>query len=275
MHRLVLTTKDRHRIAVVHYQPVHQPWTDDGPGRCRVSPYQITRVPRTLRGAPHGHRKVVVLAHGFFNNKDVYLFRKMAQGISQHYDVVAFDFRGHGKSSGLFSWTSREGADLQAVLAYVKEFGYASVGLIGFSLGAAISLIEAAHNPDIKTVIAVSAPYDFWEIDYHFWEPGMWKDLKLNLGYKGKGKGVRPGNPLEPKIAPIRIVDRIAPRSVLFIHGSDDWLIRPRHSQALFRKAKDPKKIEIIEHGGHAEKIFDDYPEEFMNMCLDWFKKNL
>ncbi len=243
MHRVVLTTKDRHRIAVVHYQ--------------------------------FGHTKVVVLAHGFFNNKDVYLFRKMAQEISQQYDVVAFDFRGHGKSSGLFSWTSREGEDLQAVLAYVKEFGYASVGLMGFSLGAAISLVETAQNKDIKTVIAVSAPYDFWEIDYHFWEPGMWDDLKLNLGYKGKGKGVRPGNPLEPKIAPIRIVDRIAPRPVLFIHGSDDWLIHARHSQALFQKAKAPKKIEIIKHGGHAEKIFDNYPKVFMGVCLDWFKKNL
>ena len=243
MRRVVLHTKDRHKIEAVHH----------------------TR----------GSKKVVILAHGFFNNKDAYLFRKIAIAIAVHYDVVAFDFRGHGKSSGLFSWTSKECADLQAVIAYAKTHEYESIGLMGFSLGAAISLIETAQNPDIKTVIAVSAPYDFWKIDYQFWKPGMMDDLKLNLGYKAKGKGVRPGNPLEFKVAPISIVDRIAPRPVLFIHGADDWLIHPRHSQELYKKAKEPKKIEIIKNAGHAETMFDQHPRLFMKPCLDWFADTL
>ena len=243
MRSVILNTLDHHRIACDHYQ--------------------------------HGHKKVIVLAHGFFNNKDVYLFGAIANGLAQYYDVFAFDFRGHGKSSGLFSWTSRESVDFQAVLAHVKGLGYASIGLMGFSLGAALSLIQASEDRDITTVIAVSAPTDFWKIDYRFWEPGMWEDLKLNLGYKGKGKGVWPGNPFEAKIAPIHIVDQIAPCSVLFIHGSDDWLIKPWHSQDLFNKARDPKKIEIIPHAGHAEKIFDDYPDLFMRICRDWLGENL
>ena len=243
MRNVMLITRDRYRIAALHHD--------------------------------HGQKKVVVLAHGFINNKDVHLFSQIAKGLSREYDVVAFDFRGHGKSSGLFSWTSREQADIQAVLEYVQSFQYDALGVVGFSLGAAIALIEAAQNPEIKTVIAVSAPYDFWQIDYHFWKPGMIDDLKLNFGYKGKGKGVRPGNLWEPKIAPIDVVDRIAPRPVLFIHGSDDWLIHPRHSRELYQKAKDPKKLEIIERGGHAEKIFDDYPEVFMRTCRDWLKENL
>ena len=243
MHELFLNTKDQERIAITHYK--------------------------------HGHSKVVVLAHGFFNNKDVYLFKGIAKEISKRYDVIAFDFRGHGTSSGVFSWTSREGADIQAVLSYVQDLGYESVGVMGFSLGAAIGLIEAAQNQNIKTVIAVSSPSDFWKIDYRFWEPGMWQDLKLNLGFKGKGKGVMPGNPLEPKVSPISIVDKISPRSVFFIHGSDDWLINARHSQELFVNAKHPKQIKIIEHGGHAEKLFDDHPEIFIKVCLNWFGEQL
>ncbi len=236
-------TKDNHRISVLHYK--------------------------------QGHRKVIVLAHGFFNNKDVHLFKGISKNLSLHYDVVAFDFRGHGKSSGLFSWTSKESADIQAVLAFVKKYQYESIGLMGFSLGAAISLIEASHNQDIKTIVSVSAPYDFWQIDYRFWEKGMIEDLKLNLGYKGKGKGVLPGNPLDSKVSPVSIVKLIAPRPVLFIHGSEDWLINVRHSKELYKKAKEPKKLEIIQEGGHAEKLFDDRPEEFMNIVLDWFKNNL
>ncbi|MEI6437239.1 MAG: alpha/beta fold hydrolase [Candidatus Omnitrophota bacterium] len=222
-----------------------------------------------------GFKKAVILAHGFFNNKDAYLFKEIAKALANHFDVVAFDFRGHGKSSGLFTWTSRECADLQAVIAYVKNCGYEGIGLMGFSLGAAISLIEAAQNPDVKAVIAVSAPYDLWKIDYHFWKPGMLDDLKLNLGYKAKGKGVRPGHPFGPKIAPLDIVAKIAPRPVLFIHGDDDWLINVRHSRTLFEKAQEPKKLVIIKKGGHAEMMFDQQPAEFTRLCREWFEGTL
>lgn len=243
MLRLELKTADGERIAAVHH----------------------TR----------GRSQAVILAHGFFNNKDVHLFRKMTENLAEHYDTFAFDFRGHGKSTGLFAWTSRECADLHAVVDYAKTQGYASIGVMGFSLGAAVSILEAAQNPDIAAVIAVSAPYDFWQIDYHFWEPGMWDDLKLNLGYKGRGKGICPGNPFEPKVMPVSVVERIAPRPVLFLHGGDDWLIKPRHSRMLFEKAGDPKEIVIIEGAGHAEKIFDDQPEVFMTTCLNWLDNNL
>jgi len=243
MRNVTLKTKDLHRIEALHYE--------------------------------QGFKKAIVLAHGFFNTKDAYLFQGIAKALAFHYDVVAFDFRGHGKSSGLFTWTSKECADLQAVIAYVKNCGYGSIGLMGFSLGAAICLIEAAQDQDIKTVIAVSAPYDFWKIDFHFWKPGMLDDLKLNLGFKAKGKGVRPGNPWQLKIAPIDIVDRISPRPVLFIHGAKDWLIDPKHSQELYKKAKEPKKLVILPKIGHAETMFDQEPDLFMKPCLDWFSEYL
>ncbi len=222
-----------------------------------------------------GFKKVVILAHGFFNAKDAYLFREIAKALSLHYDVVAFDFRGHGKSTGLFTWTSQECEDLKAVIDYVKECGYEAIGLMGFSLGAAISLIETAQNTDIKTLIAVSAPYDFWKIDYQFWKPSMIDDLKLNIGFKSKGKGVRPSHPFAAKTAPIDIVDCIAPRPVLFLHGDDDWLINVRHSRKLYAKAKEPKKLIVLEKLGHAETMFDQKPDVFMKHCFDWFSTTL
>ncbi len=243
MREVTLKTQDGHRIEAVHHA--------------------------------QGFHKVVILAHGFFNTKDAYLFRAMANALAVHYDVVAFDFRGHGKSSGLFTWTSRECADLKAVIDHVKTCGYEAIGLMGFSLGAAISLLETAQNPDIKTLIAVSAPYDFWKIDYQFWKPGMLDDLKLNMGHKARGKGVRPGHPWEPKTAPIDVVARIAPRPVLFVHGADDWLINAAHSRKLFAQAREPKKLVILEKLGHAETMFDQAPEKFMGVCWAWFKETL
>lgn len=243
MRNVTLKTKDLHRIEALHYEK--------------------------------GFKKAVVLAHGFFNAKDAHIFREIAKALAVHYDVISFDFRGHGKSSGLFTWTSKECADLKAVIDYAKGCGYESIGLMGFSLGAAISLVETAQNPDIKTLIAVSAPYDFWKIDYHFWKPSMLDDLKLNWGYKAKGKSVRPSHPWQIKKSPIDIVDQISPRPVLFIHGAEDWLINVKHSRELYNKAKEPKKLVILEKVGHAETMFDQQPDLFMKPCLDWFSENL
>jgi pimeloyl-ACP methyl ester carboxylesterase len=222
-----------------------------------------------------GSSKVVIIAHGFYNNKDTFLFRGMAEEFSKEYDVIMFDFRGHGKSSGRFSWTALEQKDLQAVIAYAKENHYTKIGVIGFSFGAATALIEASLHQNIDSLIAVSSPADLGKMNYHFWEKDMWEDLKLNLGIKGQGKGVRPGNPSLEKIRPIDIVGKISPIPVLFLHGEKDWLIKPSHSQRLFEKANKPKALTIIKNGGHAERIFDVFPDQFMKICLDRFRETL
>ena len=136
-------------------------------------------------------------------------------------------------------------------------------------------MIEAARNTDIDSVIAVSGVSDFSKVNAHFWEPDMLEDLKINIGKKGKGKGVRAGNPFLPKVRPIDIVHEISPRPVLFVHGREDWLIKPEHSRAMFEKARDPKALEIIDGAGHAERIFDAFPERFKSLCLGWFRERL
>ena len=222
-----------------------------------------------------GFSKVVIIAHGFYTNKDTALFKRMTDAFSKEYDVIMFDFRGHGKSSGVFTWTAHEQKDLRAIIAYAKENNYTKIGVIGFSLGAAVALIEASSHQNIDSVIAVSAPAGLGSINYHFWERDMWEDLKLNFGIKGRGKGIRPGSPSLQKIRPIDIVDKISPIPVLFLHGEKDWLVKPSHSQRLFDKAKDPKAITIIKDGGHAERIFDIFPDKFMKICLDRFRETL
>lgn len=222
-----------------------------------------------------GKEEAIILAHGFFNNKDVYLFRKISEMLHRHYDVISFDFRGHGKSNGLFSWTHHESADLRAVISYAVEEGYKKIGVIGFSLGAAVTLIEASRNRNIASIIAVSSPYDFWKIDFRFWEREMLNDLRIDFGPRGWGKGVRPGNPFLPKVKPIDIISEIAPTPILFLHGEEDWLIKPRHSEKLFDRARTPKELVVLPKAGHAETMFEKYETECERICTEWFGKTL
>ena len=222
-----------------------------------------------------GFSRVIIIAHGFYTNKDTVLFKKMADAFNKEYDVIVFDFRGHGKSSDVFTWTAHEQKDLRAITAYAKENHYVKIGVIGFSLGAAIALIEASCHQNIDSVIAVSAPADLESINYHFWEKDFWEDLVLNFGIKGRGKGIRWGSPSLQKIRPRDIVDKISPTPVLFLHGEKDWLVKLSHSQVLFDKTRDPKALTIIKDGGHAERMFDAFPDQFMKICLDRFRETL
>ena len=188
--------------------------------------------------------------------------------------MIAFDFRGHGKSGGLFYWTSKEFLDLQTVLEYAKK-QYQKISVIGFSLGAATTLITASKTNLIDSVISVSAPSEFEKIEYRFWELDFENDIIYNLFGEGKhGKGVRPGPWWFKKEKPIDCVGKIKV-PIFYIHGQADWLIKPWHSEELFKKTNSKKHLAIIKNGPHAEYLIRKNKEETVNLIKDWLAETL
>ena len=222
----------------------------------------------------HDHDRVIILAHGFFNNKDARLLKELGQVLADQYDVLIMDFRGHGKSGGLFYWTSKEYLDLGAVVNYARKH-YQKVGVIGFSLGAATSIIAASRLEGIDTVIAVSAPTEFAKIEYRFWELDLENDILFNLVGEGRfGKGVRPGPFWLKKDKPIHRVDQIK-CPILYIHGEADWLIKPWHSEELYKRTLAPKRLAIIKNGPHAEYLIRKNKEETIKLMRDWLNETI
>ncbi len=222
----------------------------------------------------HGYDKLVIIAHGFFNSKDALLLRELGQALEDRFDILLMDFRGHGKSGGLFYWTSKESLDLQAVLNYAKKH-YKKIGVIGFSLGAATSIITASQVDGIDAMIAVSAPTEFERIEYRFWEMDMENDIFYNLVGGGRiGKGVRPGPFWLKKDKPIRRVEQMK-CPVLYIHGEADWLIKPWHSQELYKRTPTPKRLAIIKNGPHAEYLIRKNKKETIGLIREWFQETL
>ncbi len=229
----------------------------------------------SFRHFKNGCRAVIIIAHGYYNSKQCVLVQRLAQALGGEYDIFTFDFRGHGKSSGLFTWTSREGNDLRAVLDFISP-QYSKKGLIAFSMGASIGINVLADDKRIDSFICVSAPSDMVKIDYRIWAMDWKKDAVYTLlDPKGRiGKGVRPGPFWLAKERPVNNIGKIT-IPVLFIHGSRDWVIRPWHSEALYQKAGGPKKIIIIKNGPHAEYLMRDYPEQFVAEAKRWFLDTL
>lgn len=222
----------------------------------------------------HQHEKLVIIAHGFFNSKSSVLLRGLADELLADYDVAVLDFRGHGQSPGLFYWTTKEYLDLEAVIDLLVP-QYEAIGLIGFSLGAATSIITASRSDKIQSLIAISPPTEFEKIEYHFWELDPDHDIFYNLVGEGRyGKGVRPGPFWLKKDKPINCIEKVkAP--ILFIHGTKDWLIKPNHSVQLFAAAKGKKLLKMIEGGPHAEYLLLKNREETLSAVLSWLRETL
>jgi dipeptidyl aminopeptidase/acylaminoacyl peptidase len=67
------------------------------------------------------------------------------------------------------------------------------------------------------------------------------------------------------------VVDKIAPRPILFITTDDDRLVPPEESESLFAKAGEPKKLVVLEGFGHYEVYTEPAYSQVMAPTLDWF----
>ena len=71
------------------------------------------------------------------------------------------------------------------------------------------------------------------------------------------------------------IVDRIAPRPVLFITTDDDRLVPPEESIALHARAGEPKRLVILKGYGHYEVYREPAFSEVMRETTAWFRQYL
>ena len=69
------------------------------------------------------------------------------------------------------------------------------------------------------------------------------------------------------------IVDRIAPRPVLFITTDDDRLVPPQESEAMFARAGEPKKLVVLKGFGHYEVYGGEAFRQVMDETVAWYKR--
>lgn len=234
--RLYLTTCDNKKIAINHYKK--------------------------------NHDTVLIIAPGWFMGKDSKPFSSMAKDFSDYYDVMSLDFRGHCKSSGTFTFTSKEPEDLKQVVNYAKR-QYAKVYLIGFSLGGATSTIYTSKYKNIDKLILVSTPVSFDKIENEMWR----KEAFIPTIEKFELKtwiSIRPGEFWLKKINPIDVIQNISPIPILILAGENDPTVYVWHAKSLYNQAKDPKKLVVFKNCNHAEDLYIQNHDFFINTCINW-----
>ena len=71
------------------------------------------------------------------------------------------------------------------------------------------------------------------------------------------------------------VVDKIAPRPILFITSDNDRLVPPEESKQLYAKAGEPKKLLVLNGYGHYEVYEEPAFSEVMNATVAWYETHL
>ncbi len=216
-----------------------------------------------------GHKEVIVLVHGWFMTKDSKAFRLMVKEFKNDFDVISMDCRGHGRSSGFYTFTAKEVEDLRTVVNYAKG-QYEKIYLIGFSLGGGLVLIHQALENNVDKIISVSSYHSFEKIENHMWKKEAWIPTLKKIELK-RWFSIRPSCIIRGKIKPIDIVEKIN-IPTLFIAGEKDPTVYYWHTKSLYDKAVCEKKFELFKNGKHAEDLYLEEPERFMELCKDFLK---
>ena len=220
-------------------------------------------------------RPWIVLCHGVGANRADLL--QVAAGLHEaRFNLLLFDFRGHGGSHGRitsFGW--REQRDLEGALVFLGQQLDAptEIGLYGISMGGAVGLMVAARDDRIGAV-AVDSPYTTLEetLGHHLTLlypipkfPFLWFILatyRLRFGVWPR------------QVSPLESVAGLDSRPLLLIHGAQDPRMPVEGTEQLFERAGKPKEIWIVEGAGHLEGSSVN-PRGYRARLADFFRASL
>jgi len=216
----------------------------------------------------------VIFCHGHAGSMDPDI-KYVPHFHSRGYNVLMFDFRGHGRSEGnRVSMGYYERLDLLGALAYLKGRGIEKVGVLGFSMGGAVAITTAAQEPSIKAVVCDGAFPRLAGVlirgsREHY--PAL-APLSTLMGYASLLVASLRLRAWLPYADPIRWVGRISPRPLLLIHGEDDPYISVEDVKELYQAAGEPKELWVAPRAGHRQ-VDEVYPEEYREKVLAFFDK--
>ncbi|MEU3501743.1 alpha/beta fold hydrolase [Streptomyces hundungensis] len=127
--------------------------------RLKLNTCDGERLDATFLDHPEASDLCAIVAPSFAGGHRRRASRGLAAQLNETLPVLSFDFRGHGRSTGLSTAGADEVRDLAAAVDFVRSRGYRGPVALGFSMGAATVIRYcAAHPGALRAAVAVSAP---------------------------------------------------------------------------------------------------------------------
>jgi pimeloyl-ACP methyl ester carboxylesterase len=247
-------------------------------------------------------RAVVIPCSGYLGLKGLHPARFARALVPQGYGCLCFDYRGFGFSDGergrLLPCEQVE--DIRAAVDYLcsrdDTVAYPVV-LLGWGLGGALVIAEAAHDTRVAAVVALNAIADGYRTTRALHDDISWARLMERLD-EDRTQRLRYGrSALIPAFDVVRVqgstldyveaelskdpaygfpvtcyatehllrfsvehlVGRIAPRPLFLAHGTANDLYPPEEAQRLYELAGEPRELHFLEGAGHSEWMHDGH----------------
>jgi uncharacterized protein len=225
--------------------------------------YQLW-LPRSEEPVP-----AVVVFHGAGSQKENHAdFARAAQ--AHGFAALTFDNRGHGETEG----TLGPGVigDLQRLVRFVAdrpEVDEKRIAVRGSSMGGLLAIHLAAASDAVAAVVAIC--------------PASERMMLETVRPVAAGKPPPPGTYLDwmridaPALAAWLeeyeigdAVERLAGKPLLLIHAKGDEQVPHGHSEELYARASEPKRLLLLEGGDHRSAQHD---AEIQGESLRWLSK--
>lgn len=220
------------------------------------------------------NRRSVILIHGY--KMDSGEMAPIAQILVRHgFGVILPDLRAHGDSEGeLITFGANEWRDIQAAVDYVaRHEPGVTLGIMGNSMGGALSICYAARDKRIRAVVAQS-PY-----------ASMRHSLSQGIKYF-TGLPAFPFVPLmrlfslpyvdldAADISPIAMLTQIQDVPVLIMMGGADEVVNPDGAQQLYEAGGEKTHLWYEPELDHVT-FHTDMAPEFERRVVEYFNTAL
>jgi len=193
----------------------------------------------------------------------------------QQYNVMVFDFSGHGSATGQSTLGFREVAELRAAIDAVANRGDVDAnhfGLWGVDMGAYVALSEAVGDKRVTAIVAESAyehPNDM---------------VAVEIGRSGLGslpfvtrlsKMIFQWlNPPFQNVPPLKArIPKLSGVNQLYLETPEDPVLAASTSE-LFQVSPPPHELVKLDHGNYAAML-DDEKRSYENRIVSFFLLNL
>lgn len=213
----------------------------------------------------------VIVLHGAGSRKENHAdFARAA--LAHGLVALTFDNRGHGETEGPFGRAVIE--DLGALAAWLAarpEVDRRRIGVRGSSLGGLLAIHAAAESDDIAAAVAI-CPAAEWMLSV---------DVQRVLD----GRSPPAGSALSemrvdaPALAEWLdrndvedAAERMGAKPLLLIHARGDEVVPYSHSEKLYERAAEPKRLVLLD-GGHHRSVQHD--AELQGESLRWLARSM
>jgi pimeloyl-ACP methyl ester carboxylesterase len=263
---------------------------------------------------------VVIPCSGYLGLKALQPARFARALLPRGYACLCFDYRGFGFSDGergrLFPDEQVE--DIRAAVDFLssrKDTASAPLVLLGWGLGGALVIAEAAHDPRIAAVLALNAIADGYRTTRALHDDASWAALMERLKRDRVERLHHGRSALIPafELVPLRgstrdyvetelykysgfgfpvtchsserllrfsvehLVGKVAPRPLFLAHGEANDLYPPEEAQRLYDLAGEPRELHLLEGVGHSEWMHDGNEtfQQLIALIADFLKRSL